>query len=50
MREKGIVVTVAGLYENVIRIQPPFMITKDQLDNIIEALDQSIREVEKESH
>jgi 4-aminobutyrate aminotransferase-like enzyme len=44
-RQKGILVGHGGVLGNVLRIQPPLVISQDQLDTAIEAIDQSFDEV-----
>jgi 4-aminobutyrate aminotransferase-like enzyme len=44
-REKSVLVGQGGVKGNVIRIQPPLVISRGQLDTVIEALDQSLSEV-----
>ncbi|HYO49740.1 MAG TPA: aminotransferase class III-fold pyridoxal phosphate-dependent enzyme, partial [Chloroflexia bacterium] len=38
--EKGVLVGVGGVYGNVVRIQPPLVITRDQIDYVLEVLEQ----------
>lgn len=45
-RQKGVLVGHGGVLGNVLRIQPPLVISQDQLDTAIEAIDQSFDEVE----
>jgi 4-aminobutyrate aminotransferase len=44
-REKGVLVGHGGVKGNVVRIQPPLVITREQLDKVIEVLGQSLSEV-----
>jgi len=44
--KKGVIAVTAG--DSTIRVMPPLIITKDQLDAGIDALETSVREVEKE--
>ncbi len=44
--QKGVLVGQGGVYANVIRIQPPLVITKAQLDLALRALEESFREVQ----
>ena len=46
-RNKGILIGHGGVKGNVIRIQPPLVISKDQLDKVIEILNSSLKEVKK---
>jgi 4-aminobutyrate aminotransferase/(S)-3-amino-2-methylpropionate transaminase len=45
-RHKGVLVGHGGVLGNVLRIQPPLVISQSQLDNAIDAVDQSLKEVE----
>ncbi|MGC9010452.1 MAG: aspartate aminotransferase family protein [Sulfolobales archaeon] len=47
MREFGFLIGVGGIYGNVIRIQPPLVISYEELDKAIEALDKALELVEK---
>lgn len=38
--ERGILVGLGGIYGNVLRIQPPLVINKDQMQRVIEVLDE----------
>jgi len=44
-REKGVLVGHGGVRGNVIRIQPPLVISHEQLDTVMDVLDQSLRAV-----
>jgi 4-aminobutyrate aminotransferase/(S)-3-amino-2-methylpropionate transaminase len=44
-RQKGVLVGHGGTLGNVLRIQPPLIISQSQLDTAIEAIDQSLDEV-----
>lgn len=44
-RLKGVLVGHGGAKSNVVRIQPPLVITREQLDTVIDALDQSLAQV-----
>jgi 4-aminobutyrate aminotransferase-like enzyme len=46
MLEKGYIVLNCGRYNNVIRLMPPIVITKEMIDGGITALEESIKEVE----
>jgi 4-aminobutyrate aminotransferase len=46
-RENGVLVGVGGQLANVIRIQPPLIISDDQLDRTLEVLDQALTQVAK---
>lgn len=46
-REKGVLVGHGGVLGNVLRIQPPLVISRDQLDVAIQVIDQSFKEVAK---
>jgi 4-aminobutyrate aminotransferase-like enzyme len=42
---RGLIVGVGGVYKNVIRIQPPLVITEEHVDEGLEILDRSLKEV-----
>jgi 4-aminobutyrate aminotransferase-like enzyme len=44
-RQKSVLVGHGGTLGNVLRIQPPLVISQSQLDTAIEAIDQSLGEV-----
>lgn len=44
MKEKGILLGTDGPYHNVIKIKPPLIITKADVDLFIKALDEVIAE------
>jgi 4-aminobutyrate aminotransferase/(S)-3-amino-2-methylpropionate transaminase len=44
-REKSVLIGHGGLKGSVLRIQPPLVINRDQLDKVIEAVDTSLAEV-----
>jgi 4-aminobutyrate aminotransferase-like enzyme len=43
--KQGVLVGVGGVYGNVVRIQPPLVITRSQLDQALGALKQAFAEV-----
>ena len=43
--KQGVLVGVGGIYGNVVRFQPPLIITKEQIDRAIEAFATSLAEV-----
>ena len=45
--EKGVLLGLGGLDSNVIRIKPPIVITKSQLDKAIMVIDESLSQIEK---
>jgi 4-aminobutyrate aminotransferase len=45
--ENGVLVGVGGVYGNVVRIQPPLVITRDQIDYALEVLERAFEEVTK---
>ncbi len=47
MREFGFLVGVGGIYGNVIRFQPSLVISYEELDKAIKALDKALELVEK---
>ncbi|MGH9941206.1 MAG: aspartate aminotransferase family protein [Pyrinomonadaceae bacterium] len=44
-RKKGVLIGVGGVYGNVLRIQPPLVITREQLDSALESLEEALSEV-----
>jgi len=46
-REKGVLIGHGGVKSNVVRIQPPLVISREQIDTVIDVLDQSLKEVSK---
>ena len=46
MREMGYLIGVGGAYGSTLRIEPPLMIMKEQLDKALEALETAIKKVE----
>jgi 4-aminobutyrate aminotransferase-like enzyme len=44
-REKGVLLGHGGVRGNVIRIQPPLVVGREQLDTIVDVLDESLRAV-----
>jgi 4-aminobutyrate aminotransferase / (S)-3-amino-2-methylpropionate transaminase / 5-aminovalerate transaminase len=46
-RENGVLVGVGGQLANVIRIQPPLIISDEQLDHTLEVLDQALTRAAK---
>jgi 4-aminobutyrate aminotransferase-like enzyme len=46
-RENGVLVGVGGQLANVIRIQPPLVISDDELDRTLEVLDQALTQAAK---
>ena len=44
-REKGVLVGVGGAYGNVVRFQPPLVITREQIDRALDTLEDAFREV-----
>lgn len=45
MKDKGFLIGVGGLYGNVVRLEPPLVILKQEIDFGIAALESAIREV-----
>src|SRR5437870_11636893 len=43
--ERGVLVGVGGVYGNVVRIQPPLVIARDQLDYALDVLERALAEV-----
>ncbi len=48
MKDRGILIGKNGRYRNVLAFQPPLVITKDNVDEVIQNLDEVLGEVEKE--
>ncbi|MGB9791772.1 MAG: aspartate aminotransferase family protein, partial [Thermacetogeniaceae bacterium] len=48
MKDRGILIGKNGRYRNVLAFQPPLVITKDNVDEVIQNLDEVLEEVEKE--
>ena len=48
--DKGVLVGVGGVYGNVVRVQPPLVISREQLDFALEALERSLAELTAEGH
>ena len=46
-RRKGVLVGHGGVKANVIRIQPPLVITREQLDTVVDTIDESLREISR---
>jgi 4-aminobutyrate aminotransferase-like enzyme len=42
----GVLVGVGGVYGNVVRVQPPLIITKQQLDQAVNAIAHAIEQVQ----
>ncbi|MGH9495944.1 MAG: aminotransferase class III-fold pyridoxal phosphate-dependent enzyme, partial [Candidatus Sulfotelmatobacter sp.] len=43
-RKKGVLVGVGGIYGNVLRIQPPLVISKEHLDQALHAIGEALEE------
>jgi 4-aminobutyrate aminotransferase-like enzyme len=43
--KKGVLIGVGGVYGNVIRIQPPLIITREEIDTALKALAESVDEL-----
>ncbi|SFT00541.1 aspartate aminotransferase family protein [Halostagnicola kamekurae] len=43
--ESGVVIGVGGYYKNVLRLQPPLSMTRDQLQRVVEALERALEAV-----
>ncbi|MDQ5824661.1 MAG: aspartate aminotransferase family protein [Chloroflexota bacterium] len=48
--QNGVLIGVGGVYGNVVRIQPPLVITRDQLDRALEVLEQALGQVTTAEH
>jgi 4-aminobutyrate aminotransferase / (S)-3-amino-2-methylpropionate transaminase / 5-aminovalerate transaminase len=45
MKDKGFLIGVGGLYGNVLRLEPPLIISKDEIDAGLGAFESAVREV-----
>jgi len=45
MREKGFLIGVGGTYANVLRLQPPLVISSEELSSAVSALAESFKEL-----
>jgi 4-aminobutyrate aminotransferase-like enzyme len=45
MRERGVLVGKGGLRSNCLRLSPPMNIGRDDVDQLVQALDESLREL-----
>jgi 4-aminobutyrate aminotransferase len=43
-RERGLIIGIGGFFGNVLRIQPPLVITEEQLGDAVKMLDEALRE------
>ena len=43
--QNGVLVGVGGVYGNVIRLQPPLIITKQQMDHAIDTIAAAVRRI-----
>jgi 4-aminobutyrate aminotransferase / (S)-3-amino-2-methylpropionate transaminase / 5-aminovalerate transaminase len=41
--EKGVLVGLGGIFGNILRIQPPLIISEEQLDRVVKILDEALR-------
>jgi alanine-glyoxylate transaminase / (R)-3-amino-2-methylpropionate-pyruvate transaminase len=44
-KQRGVLIGKGGLYGNVIRIGPPLISTKDNMDELVDALDEALATV-----
>lgn len=47
-KNKGLLIGVGGIYGNVLRIQPPLVISEEQLDKALSVIEEAINSVSKE--
>jgi 4-aminobutyrate aminotransferase-like enzyme len=47
---QGVLVGVGGVYGNVVRFQPPLIITRQQIDRALEAFATALHEVAQPAH
>ncbi|MGA9277047.1 aminotransferase class III-fold pyridoxal phosphate-dependent enzyme, partial [Ilumatobacter sp.] len=45
VRRRGILISRDGPFENVLKIKPPMVVTSDELDRFVDALDDALREL-----
>ena len=45
-RERGVLVGVGGIFGNVVRVQPPLVITRQQLDQAVDAIAYALEQVQ----
>jgi 4-aminobutyrate aminotransferase-like enzyme len=43
--KEGVLIGVGGVYGNVLRLQPPLVITREQLDSALDILESALSEV-----
>lgn len=43
--KRGVLVGVGGIYGNVVRIQPPLVISKEQIDSVLESITEALTEL-----
>ncbi|MDX2034933.1 MAG: aminotransferase class III-fold pyridoxal phosphate-dependent enzyme, partial [Blastocatellia bacterium] len=46
-RKRGVLIGKGGLYNNVVRLGPPLIATKDHIDELVSALDAGLAEISK---
>ena len=46
MKEEGILLSIDGPLQNVIKIKPPLVFTKENVDFVVERLDKVLNEIE----
>ena len=49
-RLDGVLVGVGGIFGNVVRVQPPLVITRPQIDHALDVFTRALHEVSKPAH
>ncbi|QQN74935.1 aspartate aminotransferase family protein [Croceicoccus sp. YJ47] len=42
MRENGVLISIAGMYHNILKIRPPLVFTRENVDLFVDVLDQAL--------
>jgi 4-aminobutyrate aminotransferase-like enzyme len=45
--DNGLIIGIGGFWSNVLRIQPPLIITNDHVESAMSVLDAAVKKVEK---
>ena len=46
--DHGLIIGIGGFWSNVLRIQPPLIITQDHVESVMTVLEAAVKNVEKE--